>query len=45
MKPSNTVKQSERIDFGARGWGGSSWLPFNDTRQATKYVIVLVSFE
>lgn len=36
-----TVKQSERIDFGARGWGGSSWLPFNDTRQTTKYVIVL----
>ncbi|MDP4624144.1 MAG: hypothetical protein NWT08_03285 [Akkermansiaceae bacterium] len=36
-----TVKKSDRIDFGARGWGGSSWLPFNHTRATTKYVTVL----
>jgi len=36
-----TVKKDESVDFGARGWGGSSWLPFNHTRTQTKYVIVL----
>ncbi|MEP2775971.1 MAG: hypothetical protein ABJQ29_14025 [Luteolibacter sp.] len=35
------VKKTDRIDFGARGWGGSSWLPFNHTRETTKYVTVL----
>ncbi len=35
------VKINDTIDFGARGWGGSSWLPFNHTRETTKYVTVL----
>ena len=36
-----TVKKNDLIDFGARGWGGKSWLPFHDTRSADKYVTVL----
>lgn len=35
------VKQNDSIDFGARAWGGNSWLPFNHTRSSTKYVTVL----
>lgn len=36
-----SVKKNDSIDFGARGWGGSSWLPFNHTRNTTQYVTVL----
>ncbi|MBC7981253.1 MAG: hypothetical protein H7Y36_11885 [Armatimonadetes bacterium] len=32
---------NDRVDFGARGWGGTAWLPFNHTRNVTKYVTVL----
>lgn len=35
------VKSNDKIDFGARGWGGGSWLPFNHTRATTQYVVVL----
>ncbi len=35
------VKKNDTIDFGARGWGGSSWLPFSHTRENTQYVTVL----
>ncbi len=35
------VKKNDTIDFGARGWGGSSWLPFNHTKSPTQYVTVL----
>lgn len=36
-----TVTAGDKIDFGARGWNGSSWLPFHDTRTSDKYVVVL----
>jgi len=36
-----TVKNKDRIDFGARGWASGSWLPFNHTRSSTQYVVVL----
>jgi hypothetical protein len=35
------VIANDRIDFGGRGWSGSSWLPFHDTRTSERYVIVL----
>ncbi|MFD2256947.1 hypothetical protein ACFSSA_09685 [Luteolibacter algae] len=35
------VKKNDTVDFGARGWGGGSWLPFNDTKSPTQYVTVL----
>jgi len=35
------VRKDDRIDFGARGWSGNGWLPFNHTRQTTQYVTVL----
>ena len=35
------VKKNQTIDFGARGWGGGSWLPFNHTKSPTQYVTVL----
>lgn len=36
-----TVANNDKITFGARGWGGSSWMPFHDTTKSDKYVIVL----
>ena len=35
------VKLSDRIDFGGRGWSGSSWFPFHSTRVSDHYTIVL----
>lgn len=35
------VKKTDRIDFGARAWGFTSWYPFNHTRENTNYVTVL----
>ena len=36
-----TVATNDKIYFGARGWNGSSWLPWHDTTKTDKYVIVL----
>ena len=36
-----TVRKNDRIDFGARGWAGSSWYSFYHTRQDTNHVTVL----
>lgn len=35
------VKANDRIDFGGRGWSGSSWLPYHHTRTDDRYVTVL----
>lgn len=36
-----TVAKNDKINFGGRGWSGSSWFPFHDTSKTDKYVIVL----
>ncbi len=36
-----TVSVNDKIDFGARGWSGSAWFPFHDTRSADQYTTVL----
>ncbi len=37
-----TLKNGDKIDFGAQGWGGYSWLPFHSTAtKGDKYVTVL----
>ena len=38
---STRVNVNDKIDFGGRGWSGSSWFPFHTTRTADPYVIVL----
>jgi hypothetical protein len=35
------VIAADRIDFGGRGWSGSSWYQFHHTRTSDRYVIVL----
>lgn len=35
------VAANDKINFGGRGWSGSSWFPFHDTTKADQYVIVL----
>jgi hypothetical protein len=35
------LKKDDTINFGARGWNGSSWLPFHSTLFKDKYVTVL----
>ncbi len=35
------VKRNDTVDFGARGWGGNSWLPFNHTKTSSQHVVVL----
>jgi hypothetical protein len=35
------VSMNDRIDFGCRGWSGSSWFPFHHTRVIDRYVTVL----
>lgn len=36
-----TVVANDKINFGGRGWSGSSWFPFHDTTKYDPYVIVL----
>lgn len=36
-----TINLNDRIDFGGRGWSGSSWYPFHHTRVSDPYVVVL----
>ncbi len=36
-----TVKLNDQIDFGARGWSGSSWYPFHGTSTSDRYVTIL----
>ncbi len=46
VKPTNVLVETpvianDRIDFGGRGWSGSSWYPFHHTQTSDRYVIVL----
>ncbi|MGJ8635158.1 MAG: hypothetical protein ACSHX7_14675 [Luteolibacter sp.] len=41
VKISVDVKQSDTIDFGARGSSGNGWYPFNNTKTESQYVTVL----
>lgn len=36
-----TLAANDKIDFGARGWSGSSWFPLHDSRSGDKYTTVL----
>ncbi len=36
-----TVNANDKINFGGRGWSGSSWFPFHDTSKTDQYVVVL----
>jgi len=36
-----TVNKNDKINFGGRGWSGSSWYPFHNTSSSDKYVVVL----
>lgn len=36
-----TVKKDDKINFGGRGWSGSSWYPFHSTGSSGQYVTVL----
>ncbi len=35
------VNPNDKINFGGRGWSGSSWYPFHHTRVSDPYVVVL----
>ena len=38
---SQTVRENDTVDFGARGWTGSGWYPFYHTKQNSNHVTVL----